>query len=232
MRSLGVVRPPAEICHYLPGQMAQLEYELVAAATRAEYGQRLRDGWRRFGHALFRPVCASCTACLSLRVPVAAFSPNRSQRRAWAGNRDQVMLTIGLPSASPEKQRLFDAFHRFQAAAKGWPEAGSDYEDMFVRNPFATEEWCYSVDGRLVAVGYMDCVPDGLSAIYFFYDPEERHRSLGTFNILAAIDRARSLQLPFVYLGYFVEGCQSLEYKARFQPNEALLGGAWRPFKG
>jgi arginine-tRNA-protein transferase len=96
---------------------------------------------------------------------------------------------------------------------------------------FPTEEWCYDVGDRLVAVGYVDQLPDGLSAIYFFHDPGERHRSLGTFNVLALLAVARERRLPYVYLGYYVEGCRSLEYKGRFRPNEVLApDGAWHPF--
>lgn len=230
MKSLGTIIMPPDTCAYLPEQRSRLVYEFVERATPAEYGVRLRSGWRRFGHAWFRPVCESCSACQSLRVPVRTFTPDRSQRRAWNANRDSLTLVVGPPSASPEKRRLFDEFHRHQHVSKGWPGSSGDYDEMFVKGPFAAEEWCYLSGNRLVAVGYVDRVPDGLSAIYFFYDPAERHRSLGTFNILTAIERSRTADLPFVYLGYYVEGCRSLEYKGRFQPNEILDGSEWRPF--
>ena len=99
----------------------------------------------------------------------------------------------------------------------------------FLDNPFETEEWCYYLGSRLVAVGYVDSLPEGLSAIYFYYDPDERRRSLGTYNVLAAIEAARQRGLPHVYLGYYVEGGRSVEYKARFRPNEVLgPDGEWR----
>jgi arginine-tRNA-protein transferase len=99
---------------------------------------------------------------------------------------------------------------------------------VFLRNPWDTEEWTYYLGERLMAVGYVDVLSEGLSAIYFFWDPGERHRSLGTFNILSLIASARHRGLPHVYLGYYVEGCRSLEYKARFRPNEMLIAGEWR----
>ena len=112
-----------------------------------------------------------------------------------------------------------------------WPLETADYDEMFVDNPFPTEEWCYFLGDQLVAVGYVDRLPDGLSAIYFFYDPAERHRALGTFNILALIAAARERGLPHLYLGYYVAGCRSLEYKARFGPSEILVSsGEWVPF--
>jgi arginine-tRNA-protein transferase len=99
-----------------------------------------------------------------------------------------------------------------------------------VDNPFATEEWSYYAGNRLIGVGYVDRLPGALSAIYFFHDPDERRRSLGTFNVLAILEAARAQRIPYVYLGYYVEGCRSLEYKARFKANEVLApDGTWQP---
>ncbi len=95
-------------------------------------------------------------------------------------------------------------------------------------NPFPTEEWSYFVGDRLIGVGYVDVLPGGLSAIYFFYDPDEKKRSLGTWNVLSLIDEARRRGLPHAYLGYYVAGCGSMAYKAAFRPHQ-LLGpdGRW-----
>jgi arginine-tRNA-protein transferase len=222
---------PQTRCEYLPDRLARLEYEFVDSITAGEYAGRLQEGWRRFGHVLFRPACRSCRMCQSLRIPVAAFRPRRTQRRVWNTNAHAVEITIGTPTATAEKLALYERFHQFQHEAKGWPLPEGDGLDAFVTNPFPTEEWCYHVDGRLVAVGYVDVLPEGLSAIYFFYDPKARHRSLGTFNVLSIVDAARARGLMWVYLGYYVQGCRSVEYKARFIPNEVLgPDGAWVPF--
>src|SRR5262245_30118844 len=226
---------PASPCGYLPDQVWSLQYLFVGQASAEEYQEFLRRGWRRFGRAFFHPVCRACHRCQSLRVPAAAFEPDRSQRRARKANGD-VELVIGEPEVTVEKLRLYDRFHEFQADEKGWPEHGPksprEYAESFLDNPFPTEEWCYYIGGRLVGVGYADALPDAISAIYFFYDPAERGRSLGTFNVLSVIDAAAARGVPHVYLGYYVEGCQSLEYKARFRPNEVLgRDGRWRPFR-
>jgi arginine-tRNA-protein transferase len=225
---------PPSPCGYLPDRRWSLQYVFVAQATAAEYQDHLLRGWRRFGRAFFHPVCKTCRECRSLRVPADRFRPDRSQRRALRANAD-VGLVIGPPSVTDEKLRLYDRFHEFQTDEKGWPAHGpkdpEDYAESFVDNPFPAEEWCYYVGDRLVGVGYVDALPAGLSAIYFFYDPDERDRSLGTYNVLRVIDAARSRGLPHVYLGYHVRGCRSLEYKARFRPNEALgPDGTWAPF--
>ena len=227
---LRFIAPPTR-CEYLPDEVARLEYLQVERMAAGEYREWLRSGWRRFGHVLFRPACPSCRQCQSLRVPVASFEPHRTQRRIAKANAGVVTIAIGEPTTSPDTRALYEKFHWYQQGAKGWPSPDPDGVDVFVANPFATEEWRYSIDGRLVAVGYVDVLSDGLSAIYFFYDPDERRRSLGTFNVLSIIESARRRGLQWAYLGYYVRGCRSLEYKALFRPNEVLSAdGSWRSF--
>ena len=220
---------PPHRCEFLPDRMRQVQYDVVTQVTPGEYMTRMRQGWRRFGYALFRHACPGCRRCLSLRVPVATFTPDRSQLRAWKANMGSIRLEVGPPSSSAAKRALFDRFHRHQHHARGWPLQTAAETAAFLDNPFETEEWCYYLGSRLVAVGYVDSLPEGLSAIYFYYDPDERRRSLGTYNVLAAIEAARQRGLPHVYLGYYVEGGRSVEYKARFRPNEVLgPDGEWR----
>lgn len=236
MQSLFTFTCPPSTCGYLPDRNWSLTYEIVAQLTPAEYEERLKAGWRRFGFSLFKPTCPACQMCQSIRVPVNTFKPDRSQKRAMRANDGELKLVIGLPSVTDEKLDLYDRFHHSQSERIGWPEHGgkdaADYAESFVDNPIITQEWSYYLGEKLVGVGYVDCVPEGLSAIYFFYDPDECHRSLGTFNVLSVIRAAKQWKLPHVYLGYFVEGCRSLEYKARFRPNEVLsANGEWRAFR-
>jgi leucyl-tRNA---protein transferase len=231
MTSLFTLVSSPATCRYLPDQIWQIQYEAVEQVTPEEYLERLQRGWRRFGYTLFRPVCASCQRCQSLRIPVAAFRPDRSQRRAWKANQGEMAITVGTPALSDAKRALFAKFHDYQIETKGWLPQDEDIIESFVNNPFATEEWCYYHGDRLIAVGYVDRLPDALSAIYFYYDPLERHRSLGTFNVLSILDAARAQRIAYVYLGYYVEGCRSLAYKARFRANEVLRpGGTWEAF--
>lgn len=226
---------PPSPCGYLPDQTWQLEYEIVESLSRAEYLQRMLEGWRRFGAMLFRPRCPACTACRSLRIVVDRFHPNRSQERVRRANEGQVRLRIGQPSVSRDKLDLYDRYHAFQTDNKGWPEHAPkdahEFARSFVQNPFPTQEWCYYRGDHLIGVGYVDDLPAGLSAIYFFYDPLERDRSPGVWNVLNLVDQARTRRLPYVYLGYFVAGCPSMTYKANYRPNQ-LLGpdGRWRDF--
>jgi leucyl-tRNA---protein transferase len=218
-------------CMYLPDRLWQLRYELVEDLRPADYMQRMQQGWRRFGYEMFRPECPSCRMCQSLRVDVATFRPNSSQRRAWKRNERDVTLRVGAPSLSPDRLDLWVQFHRHGHDEKGWPASTGDDLGMMLHNPFRTEEWTYYVGTRLVAVAYVDALPEALSAIYCYYDPRERARSLGTFNILSILAAARQRRLSHVYLGYYVAGCRSMEYKKAFRPNEVLRpDGIWEAF--
>lgn len=217
---------PPHPCSYLPEQTAKLEYVECDSLTVAEYGFLLEQGWRRFGRSLFRPRCSSCVACQSLRVLVNRFAMNRSQRRNAQENADRVTLRIDEPSVDEEKLALHDAFHTRQSEDIGWPRHPPKdvftYASSFVDNPIPTEEWCYYDREKLIGVGYVDVVPSGLSAIYFFHDPDYRSWGLGTWNVLSVINEAKRRECDYVYLGFFVKGCRSLEYKARFTPHEVL----------
>jgi leucyl-tRNA---protein transferase len=235
MESLFRYVAPPTTCGYLPDRRWSLEYEMVSSISAEEYQERLVEGWRRFGGMLFRPQCPTCQACQSLRVDVARFQPSRSQRRASRANAERLELFIGRPTVSRAKLGLYDRFHAFQSDWKGWPlhpaKDAASYRESFVHNPQFTEEWCYVHDDRLVGVGYVDRLPAGLSAIYFFYDPDERDLSLGTWNVLCVLADAIRTGLPYVYLGYFVPGCRSLSYKANFRPNQILHpDGTWHEF--
>jgi arginine-tRNA-protein transferase len=235
MESLFTYVAPPSRCGYLPQQQWSLQYEFVSEMSAPEYLGRMQAGWRHFGRMLFRPCCAGCSACRSLRILAEHFHPDRSQRRARKANEGDIRLVIGAPSVSREKLALYDRYHAFQAEHKDWPihdaKDADGYADSFVRNPFPVQEWCYYLGRRLIGVGYVDDLPGCLSAIYFFYDPEMRDRSLGTYNILSTIDQAARRGLKHVYLGYYVAGCPSMEYKPRFRPNQ-LLGadGAWHDY--
>jgi arginine-tRNA-protein transferase len=223
-------------CGYLPYEWWSLEYEFVRRISPAEYMERLLGGWRRFGNMLFRPRCRTCTQCRSLRVLVDQYRPNRSQRRVRKANEGVVSLQIGKPSVSSLKLKLYDRYHAHQAEAKGWPEHPAkdapSYRQSFVDNPLPTQEWCYYLDSKLVGVGYVDVLPGGLSAIYFFYDPDERQRSLGTWNILKLIEGCSAWGLPHLYLGYYVAGCPSMRYKSCFLPNQVREpDGRWHDFQ-
>ena len=235
MESLFHFMAPPGPCGYLPEQTWTLEYDIALTATAKDYEQRMEQGWRRFGRAMFRPQCESCRACEPIRIVVERFQPDRSQRRVRQLNEGVVQLRIGQPKVSKAKLDLYDRYHTYQAGAKGWPEHPAkdpeSYANSYIENPFPTEEWCYYHRSRLVGVGYVDSLPRAMSGIYFFYDPDHRQRSLGTWNILCMLEEATKRGIPHLYLGYYVAKCQSMLYKARFLPCEVRgVDGVWRDF--
>ena len=223
---------PLSRCTYVSDHDCQREYLCVRSLDPTEYMAFLLAGWRRFGRTVFRQNCSGPGACRSLRVDVARFRADRSQRRARKANEGRVRLKFGTPAVTPEKLALLDRFHAERSEARGWKHDSGDaaeYAETFVLNPFPTQEWCYSLDDTLIGVGYVDELPGGLSAIYFARAPAYSERSLGTWNVLCILERARALGLPHVYLGYHSDGCPSLQYKARFRPFERLgTDGVWR----
>jgi arginyl-tRNA--protein-N-Asp/Glu arginylyltransferase len=227
--------PPAP-CEFLPGRVWQMEYEFPTALTPALCMQRIEEGWRHFGGVLYRPRCPTCTACQSLRVDVQRFRPSRSQRRVRRANEEVVRLSIGRPSVTREKMELFDRYHEYQVTARNWPERpGNDaagYQNAFVMRGFPRTEWTYTLADKLVGVGYVDELPGGLSAAYFFYDPDERDRGLGCWNILSLLEVSARRGLAWLYLGYYVEEYGSLAYKSKYVPNQVRSGdGAWRDYR-
>jgi arginine-tRNA-protein transferase len=220
-------------CPYLPEREATLRYSYAASLSPDEYEALMDSGHRKFGAVFYRTECQGCRACQPIRVPVDAFQPDQSQRRAVRANAD-LDVRVARPTVDVARLELYARYHRAQTAKKGWPDAAKDareYEFNFVHNPVPALElsvW----DGReLRAVLIADATPRVLSLVYHFHDPEHAKRGLGTFVILRAIELARTMGRRWVYLGFHVEGCPSMAYKSRFRPCELMdADGVWRPF--
>lgn len=223
---------PSE-CGYLPEETSQLHYAVIEDLTPEYFSNMINKGWRRFGHILFRPMCPACTKCQPIRVLASRYKPNRSQRRVIKANQGEVELRVVTPELTKEKMLLYMAHHSDHALRKGWPEpsmkGGLEHLSTIIAGSFPVEEWCYFVNNRLVAVAYMDRLTDGYSGIYYFYDPSERTRQLGTWILITMIQKSVEAGLPYAHLGYFVKGCSSMEYKGLFKPAEILhVDGVWR----
>ena len=211
-----------------------------------EYESLMNRGYRKFGMACFRPVCEKCRECRPIRVLVDRFKPDRSQRRAWRDNQ-QLQVKLGAPRADELRVALYNRYHLAQALRKGWPLNETDAEEYALtfltpdedRQPVAkmpergvssrpAVEISVWEGGALRALVLTDVTPNTVSAVYHYYDPDYLNRGLGTFCVLQAIELARRLERPWVYLGYYVAGCVSMAYKARFRPHEIMgEGGVW-----
>jgi leucyl-tRNA---protein transferase len=223
---------PKTQCSYLPDQISQMEYEIVFKLSPEEYRERLGDRWRRFGSTLFRPQCPSCDACVPIRTIVSEFEPNRSQKRVIKANAGITTMEIAAPSVSEAKLDLYYRHHLHHAEQKGWPlptrERIENHLALVTDACYPTQEWTFYRDQKPIGVIFVDQVTDGLSGVYFYFDPDYRKLSPGTWMCLSMIDRAMQLGLPYAYLGYLVRGCRSMEYKASFKPYELRGGdGAW-----
>jgi len=216
-------------CPYLPDRYARTSFvDPGASLNPALYRTLLDRGFRRSGPYLYRPVCRACNACETLRIPVAEFRPRRWQRRCLRRNAD---LRV---DAVPAR---FNAEHySLYARYVSTRHAGGSMDDPTptAYQTFLIASWCETVflefrDGRrLVAVAVVDWLGDALSAVYTFYDPELMHRGLGTYAILREIEIARSEGMKWLYLGYWIEGCARMSYKADFRPHEVLGATGWR----
>lgn len=216
-------------CSYLTNTTASLEHRIMLDLEPEELDWLLEHGYRRFGPDYFRPACTPCGECISTRVVVADFTMSRSQRRAR--NRvAQLRIMVGPPEIDQERLDLYHKWHADREAAREWAPSVITAEDYFHQFAFphpCGRELAYyddSANGKLVAIGICDETPKGWSAVYCFYDPDYARLSIGTANVLTLISIARAQEKPYVYLGYRVEGCASLKYKATFHPQEGLVG--------
>ncbi len=228
-----LVEPPRP-CAYLANREQQLEIRVQVEVTSGELQAMLERGWRRFGPVYFRPACAACGECVTLRIDVAAFEARKSQRRA-VKNAARLRRIVSVPVADEERIALYRRWHAQRETARGWEPTAMDPEryamDFAFPHPSSREAaFRDPADGdRLVGLGIFDETPNALSAVFFFWDPERAPSSLGVANVVMLVDQAREQGLAHVYLGYRVLGCPSLLYKASYGPHELLEG---RPSPG
>jgi leucyl-tRNA---protein transferase len=207
-------------CPYLSGRAARHVLLKPQPFSPALYHGLMDLNFRRLGHLVYRPACEGCAECRMLRVPVAAFRPTRSQRRALARNRD-VSVHVGDPEPSGEKLELYR--HYLSARHDGTMDGSSEeFEGFLYSGETHTLEVEYRLGPKLLGVGLVDATPLALSAVYFYFDPAERARSPGVFNVLWLIEETRRRRALWLYLGYYVAGARSMNYKANFGPCEAL----------
>jgi arginine-tRNA-protein transferase len=215
-------------CPYLPGRAARQILLRPPSFAPGLYHSFLDLNYRRLGGLVYRPACDGCRECRSLRVLVDEFRPSRGQRRCLARNAD-VSVEIADPEPTDEKHALY---RRYLKSRHDGQMSGSreEFQSFLYAAPPLTREWVYRAEGRLIAVGIADVEPHALSAVYFYFDPDEAARSPGVLNVLFLIEDCRRRGVPFLYLGYYVAGSPSMAYKAGYRPNQVLgEDGRWRP---
>ncbi len=224
-------------CPYLDGRMERKLF----TALQGEHAQRLNDtlskqGFRRSQNVLYRPSCAECSACMSARIRVADFTPNRTQRKVMKAT-EHLRRNATSPWATEDQFGLFRRYLDARHADGGMADMDVfEFAAMIEETPIKSRVIEYTRPpgtgeaGRpLACVSLTDVLDDGLSMVYSFYDPDLIHLSLGTFAILDHIAIAQESGLPYVYLGYWVPGSRKMGYKASFSALEIYKGGLWQP---
>jgi len=187
----------------------------------------LAAGYRRNGNCLYSMRCMDCSGCLPIRLHPSEFKPNRNQRRVWKKNQD---LKLELVPLEAEKEDV-DLCSRFLAARYPLKHNSGEgyYHDFFLNRIVNSARLQFRLDGRLVGTSIIDVGYNWLNAVYFYFDPEESQRSLGTYNVLQLVELCREWEIDYLYLGYLIRNVSAMKYKANFKPYYVLENGEWGP---
>ena len=216
-------------CSYFDENISDIRYKYMYSCSEEQYQGMLERGWRRFGRMHFVPECKACTKCVSMRIDVANYKFSKSEKRVIAKNKD-TKLYIRPPSLTMEHLNLYDKYHRFMNDKKDWPYNPIEPEDYSKSYVEAKEEYAkeflYIKDDKLIAVALVDILENSISSIYCYYDHDYGDLSLGKFSILAQIKIAKELNIPYIYLGYWIKDHFSMGYKEAYEPFEVLTNRA------
>ena len=217
-------------CSYLPDQLARSQVATPSfMITAPVYTALVQHGFRRSGTFTYRPQCDTCHACMPVRIPVANFAPNRSQRRSWQHHKN---LAISL-HALQDKEGYFALYLRYQLARHAGGGMENDnreqYRNFLLKSHADTLLVEFREHGMLRMVSIIDVLEDGLSSVYTFYEPYQPQASFGTYNVLWQLELCRKLKLDYLYLGYWIKNSNKMAYKANFRPLQFLTQGEWHP---
>lgn len=217
-------------CPYLPARMERkILADLAVPDADALHSRLSARGFRRSHTLAYAPLCEGCSACIPIRLPVAAFTPNRTQKRVWSRNTD-LSATLLPPVATGEQYELFRQYLNTRHAGGEMANMSPrDYRIMVEETTVETQIIEFRTpDNKLVAVSLTDTLSDGLSAVYSFYDPQQTTRSLGVYVVLFLLRQTLLLGQSYLYLGYWIPGSPKMAYKSRFRPAEILRQDVWR----
>ncbi len=237
-RSDGPFTAPAQVffvmqevpCPYLANRFERkLITELQGPSAKRIYDTLSHAGFRRSHHFAYRPACEDCQACVAVRIDAARFLPSRSLRRVLKNNAD-LQVSEQRSVATAEQYELFAAYLDSRHGDGEMADMDFDNYQAMIDDTALHSSVIEFRDarGRLAAACLTDWLADGPSAVYSFFDTAQNHRSLGSYMILWLVEAARARALPYVYLGYWVEGAEKMDYKRRFSPLQGLIGGRWQ----
>ena len=224
-------------CSYLPQRTSTIVFvDPHYMLDNNLYGSFVRQGFRRSGDLVYRPYCQGCAACIPVRIPAERFTPTRGQKRVWARNQDIQVHTTNQNFS----EEHFSLYRRYQAMRHPGSSMDDADPERYIKSLASTQADTVFYEMRgpgrnpaengresLLAVAVADILPDGLSAVYTFFDPDIPGRGLGVFAILWQLKEIRRLGLEFLYLGYWIRECPKMAYKTDYRPLEALQHGHW-----
>ena len=219
-------------CPYLGEKVERrMVTELSGIDSTSLHDTLSRVGFRRSHNLVYAPICQDCCACLAVRTLVEEFEPSASQRRVLRLN-DNV---IAVEKSAEATSKQYELFSRYQDSRHTGGDMATmdfyDYQALVEETPVETMLVEFkNDDGMLVGGCLVDIMADGFSAIYSYFDPQYHKNSLGTYMILWLIERAKQLNLPYVYLGYWIGGNQKMAYKDKFLPLEYFTADGWQEF--
>lgn len=218
-------------CPYLPAREEQRLLTFLDSPAKAQaLPLLLQNGFRRSQHMAYRPACAQCQACKSVRIRLADFALGKSERRVLRKN--AALRVAHAPAVATDD--LFQLFTRYQTARHAQSEMAQmtrhDFAQMIEEHTGHARLMLAEEEGRTIAAMLYDALPDGRSAVYSFFDPLLHARSLGSWMILHMAQETRAAGKEYLYLGYWVAGSPKMDYKAQFRPLEIFSGTRWVPF--
>jgi len=228
LNDLAFFASQAHDCGYLPDRSAvTLFADPEATMDMNMYSVLLENGFRRSGIHVYRPHCPTCRACQAARIPVDLFQPNRSQKRTLKKN-TAIQTNITKPAFHEEHFELYRKYMSSRHAGGGMDDPSVDKYMEFLTSIWAQTEFVeFRLDGQLMAVAVMDILPQSLSSVYTFFDPDHAELSLGRYALLWQINEAQRRQIPHLYLGYWIKNCQKMIYKQEYRPIELYQDYRW-----
>ena len=223
---------PEHECSYLENHDAiTLFVDPSYPVQMSQYSALAKLGFRRSGSNIYRPHCNDCGLCIPVRVPVEEFKANRSQRRNKSVNKD-IVMNVKDAVFNNEHYDLYRRYMKGRHAGGGMDNDEPDSYETLIKADWSLSKLLeFRLENKLMMVAVIDCFEDGVSAVYTFFDPDFTKRGLGVYGVLSEIDYVKSLQLDWLYLGYWNPKTNKMSYKSNYQPIEFFDGQDWQWLK-